>query len=173
MRVFVFRLLAPLLVLLLAGCAAVPVVTQRPAAQDIVQFAFVGRLAVRQGETRHHVNVDWRHDSQHDEILLTTPLGQGVAELVRDAGGARLTLADKRSFAANDWSALSRQVFGFQLPLGASARWLLGDSAATEGWRVTVVEREAEQAGALPMVIELERDDIAVRLKIDEWIEVK
>lgn len=173
MRVFVFRLLAPLLALLLAGCAAAPVVTQRPATQEIQQFSFVGRLAVRQGETRHHVNVDWRHDMQRDEILLTTPLGQGVAELVRDAAGARLTLADKRSFAAHDWSELSQRVFGFPLPLGASARWLLGDIAATEGWHVTVVEREAEQADALPTVIELERDDIAVRLKIDEWIEVK
>lgn len=169
MRVFWFGLLA----LLLAGCALVPMVPSRPAAQEIQQFSFVGRLAVRQGETRHHVNIDWRHDTRHDEILLTTPLGQGVAELVRDAGGARLTLADKRRYVAEDWSALSRQVFGFALPLGASARWLLGDIAATEGWRVTVVEREAEQAGALPTVIELERDDIALRLKIDEWIEVK
>ena len=162
-----------LLALLLAGCAASPVVMQRPGARDITQFAFVGRLAVRQGETRHHVNIDWRHDAQRDEILLTTPLGQGVAELVRDAGGARLTLADKRRYASADWSALSRQVFGFPLPLGASARWLLGDIAATEGWRVTVVEREGATPDALPTVIELERDDIAVRLKIDEWLEVK
>lgn len=169
MRAFWFGLLA----FLLAGCATAPVVTQRPAAHEIQQFSFVGRLAVRQGESRHHVSIDWRHDPQRDEILLTTPLGQGIAEIVRDAGGARLTLADKRSFVADDWSALSRQVFGFPLPLKASARWLVGDITATEGWRVRVVEREAEQDGALPTVIELERDDIALRLKIDEWTEVK
>lgn len=162
-----------LLVTLLAGCATVAVPPQRPLARDIGQFAFVGRLAVRQGETRHHVNVDWRHDAQRDEILLTTPLGQGVAEIVRDAAGARLTLADKRSFAAEDWSTLSQQVFGFPLPLGATSRWLLGDIGSTEGWRVTVVERESAAADALPMVIELERDDIAVRLKIDEWLEAQ
>jgi outer membrane lipoprotein LolB len=161
------------LALFLAGCAAVPVVSQHPAAPDISQFSFLGRLAVRQGETRYHVNVDWHHDARRDEILLTTPLGQGVAEIVRDAAGARLTLADKRSFVADDWSALSRQVFGFPLPLNASARWLVGDITATEGWRVTVIERESAAAEALPTVIELERDDIAVRLKIDEWSEVK
>jgi outer membrane lipoprotein LolB len=161
------------LALLLAGCAAVPVVSHRPAAPDIAQFSFLGRLAVRQGETRYHVNVDWHHDARRDEILLTTPLGQGVAEIVRDAAGARLTLADKRSFVADDWSALSRQVFGFPLPLNASARWLLGDVTASEGWRVTVVQRETDAPDALPTVIELERDDIAVRLKIDEWSEVK
>lgn len=122
---------------------------------------------------RHYVNVDWRHAATGDEILLTTPLGQGVAEIVHDASGARLTLADQRRFAADDWSTLSQQVFGFPLPLKASARWLLGDITASEGWRVTVVERESTAADALPTVIELERDDIAVRLKIDEWIEVK
>ena len=159
--------------LLLAGCATVGALPQRPAVGDITQFAFVGRLAVRQGENRHHVNVDWRHDARSDEILLTTPLGQGVAELVRDAGGARLTLADRRSYTAADWGALSQQVFGFPLPLGASPRWLLGELGATEGWRVTVVAREAERADGLPTVIELERDDIALRLKIDEWIEAK
>lgn len=161
------------LVLLLPGCTTVGALPQRPAMQDITQFAFVGRLAVRQGETRHHVNVDWRHDARSDAILLTTPLGQGIAELVRDTGGARLTLADKRSYAAADWGALSQQVFGFPLPLGASPRWLLGELGATEGWRVTVVERESAAADALPTVIELDRDDIAVRLKIDEWIEAK
>lgn len=162
-----------LFVLLLCGCATVGTPPPRPAMQEITQFAFVGRLAVRQGETRHHVNVDWRHDARRDEILLTTPLGQGIAELVQDASGARLTLADRRGYAADNWSDLSRQVFGFPLPLGASSRWLLGDLSATEGWRVTIVERERPVPDALPTVIELERDDIFVRLKIDEWLEAK
>jgi outer membrane lipoprotein LolB len=162
-----------LLAFLLAGCAAAPMLPARPASEEIARFAFVGRLAVRQGETQHHVGIDWRHDAGRDEILLTTPLGQGVAELVRDAAGARLTLADRRSYTAPDWGALSQQVFGFPLPLGASPRWLLGEVGATEGWRVTVVARENAAANALPTVIELERDDIAARLKIDEWIEAK
>lgn len=162
-----------MLALALAGCAAGPVLPVRPPAGDISGFSFVGRLSVRQGETRHHVSVDWRHTVADDTILLTTPLGQGVAEIVRDAAGARLTLADRRSYAADDWSELTRQVFGFALPLKASARWLLGEVAATEGWRVTVVERESAASDALPTTLELERDDIHVRLKIDEWIEVR
>ncbi len=161
------------LVLALAGCAANPLLPARSPAAEISQFSFIGRLAVQQGETRHHVNIDWRHAPATDEILLTTPLGQGVAEIIHDAAGARLTLADRRRFAAEDWSTLSQQVFGFPLPLKASSRWLLGDIADTEGWRVTVVERESAATDALPTVIELERDDITVRLKIDEWLEVK
>lgn len=161
-----------LLALLLAACAASPPLPPRPPAAEIAAFAFSGRIAVRQGEARHHVRIDWRHAAAGDEVLLTTPLGQGVAEIARDAAGARLKLADGRAFAGADWDLLSAEVFGFRLPLGASARWLLGESGETAGWRVNVLERESERPGALPTLIEFERDDVAVRLKIDEWSEV-
>lgn len=157
----------------LSGCATTPEYPARPPAGEIAQFSFVGRIAVRQGDVRHNAKVDWHHETGRDAVLLTTPFGQGVAELTRDATGARLVLADQRRFAAGDWSTLSQQVFGFPLPLGTSARWLLGDIAETEGWRVTIVEHESAAADALPTVIELERDDIFVRLKIDEWLEVR
>jgi outer membrane lipoprotein LolB len=162
-----------LICLLLAGCATSPPTAQRPPVAEISTFAFTGRIAVRQGEARHYVNIDWRHAADNDEILLNTPLGQGLAELTRNATGARLLLADQRAYEAQDWGALSQQVFGFRLPLGASARWLLGELANTEGWRVTVVERESAAAHALPTIIELEREDIFVRLKIDEWSDVR
>lgn len=168
-------MIRPLLLclLLLAGCATAPPLPPRPAADAIAAFAFYGRLAVRQGETRHHMKIDWQHSAARDEILLATPLGQGVAEIVRDAAGARLTLADKRSFTADDWGTLAEQVFGFRLPLSATSRWLLGAPADTEGWRMRVIERESAAADALPTVIELERDDMHVRLQIDAWSEVR
>lgn len=158
--------------LLIAGCATLPP-PARPPVEAIQSFAFHGRLAVRQGETRHHLKIEWRHDPARDEILLATPLGQGVAEIVRDTEGARLTLADKRRFAADDWSELAERAFGFRLPLAASSRWLLGAPADPEGWRLRVVERESEAPDALPRLIELERDDIAVRLLIDAWTELQ
>lgn len=166
-------LIFALALVMLAGCATAPRLPARPPAGEIEQFAFSGRIAVRQGETRHHARIDWRHAPDRDEILLATPLGQGLAELTQDATGAQLILADQRRFAAPDWSTLSAEVFGFRLPLTAAARWLVGGETATEGWRITVVERENAAPNALPTVIELERDDIAVRLKIDDWIEVK
>lgn len=158
--------------LLLAGCTTLPSPT-RPATESIVAFALSGRLAIRQGDTRHHVRIDWHHDATRDDILLTTPLGQGVAEITRDAGGARLLLADQREFTATDAATLAEQVFGFRLPLDQAARWLLGEPGHIDPWRATVVERESEAADALPSVIELEHDDIHVRLKIDEWSEVR
>lgn len=159
--------------LVLAGCAAVPVAPPHPPLPQVERFAIDGRIAVRQGEVRHYANLDWRHAPASDVILLTTPLGQGMAELVRDAGGARLTLADGRTHAADDWNALAQEVFGVALPLNGAARWLLGDLADTEGWRVEILERENGAPDGLPTLIELEREDITVRLKIDAWREAQ
>lgn len=128
-----------------------------------------GRLTVHQGERQYHIGIDWRHDPLRDEILLVTPLGQGVAEIVRAADGARLQLADRREMLAPDWNQLAEQVFGFALPLDAIVHWVSGKGAGVDGWRVGVPERQ----GDLPILLELEREDIHVRLKVDEWVEVR
>ncbi|MCX8086299.1 MAG: outer membrane lipoprotein LolB [Rhodocyclaceae bacterium] len=163
----ILRLISVLLIL--AGCAAAPVLPQRPALHEIKTFTLTGRLSVRQGEQRHHLSLTWRHTQERDELLLTTPFGQGVAEIVSENAGARLKLADGREIAAADAAALAETVLGFRLPLAATARWLLGEVGETEGWTVRVLEREGEAPHALPTLIEFERGEIIVRLKIDAW----
>lgn len=154
----------------------------RPARATVAAFAADGRLAARQGETRNHANFSWRHGRDSDDILLTTPLGQGVAELTRDARGARLVTADRQTAAAADWEGLSARVFGFALPLSSLPRWLLGDVRAAErdpvgrprqaridGWDIRYLDYESAAADALPTLVEFRRDDIELRLKVNEW----
>lgn len=136
----------------------------------LTEFEFDGRVAVRQGEARHHVNISWRHDVGNDEILLTTPLGQGVAELSRNAAGARLVMADRREFVAADWEGLAQQLFGARLPLNDLPAWVAGHAGASAGgWRVEYLDYQSNARDALPTLLEMRRDDIEVRLKIDEW----
>ncbi|MCX7175029.1 MAG: lipoprotein insertase outer membrane protein LolB [Proteobacteria bacterium] len=187
--------LLPALVLtgILAACAQLPgaasgdaVPAQRPARANINDYLMTGRLAVNQGQQHYAVSITWRHTSERDEIFLATPLGQGVAELTRDAAGARLTTAERREFNAPDWQALSAQVFGFALPLSALPRWLLAEVPAealgvkydgagrpqrmvANDWQVAYLEYASDAADALPALIELKHEDIEVRLKVDEW----
>ena len=137
---------------------------------------------MRQGEVRHNANFEWRHRAAADEILLTTPLGQGVAQLSRDAGGARLVRADKEVIEAPDWESLSVRLFGFALPLSDLPRWLLGDvtpnerdaqgrpqAARVAGWDIRYLDYESAAPDALPVLVEFRRDDIELRLKVDAW----
>lgn len=174
---------------LLTACAQLPgaaAPAQRLTRVTSNDFFLAGRLAASKGNQRYAVNITWRHTTQRDEIFVATPLGQGIAELIRDAAGARLTTAERREFSAPDWQALSAQVFGFTLPLSALPRWLAADVPAealgvsldrsgrpqrmvADDWQVAYLDYASDAADALPVLIELKREDIEVRLKVDEW----
>jgi outer membrane lipoprotein LolB len=129
---------------------------------------------VRQDPARHHANISWRHGPEADEILLTTPLGQGVAELHRDVDGARLVTADRQQTVAADWDDLAAQVFGMRLPLADLPAWLTGTRPPAEtGWRVEYLDYEHGASDALPTLIELRRQDLEIRIKVDQWSELK
>jgi outer membrane lipoprotein LolB len=162
---------------LLGACAPAP---PRPLPLEGPEsFQLEGRLSLRQGQTLDHVGVNWRHETDRDEILVSGPLGQGLAELSRDATGARLVMADRQSFAAADWEGLGERAFGVRLPLSNLPRWVLGvvpaptldavgrpRTARVDGWSIDYLE----YADGLPVLIEFRRDDIEVRLKIDQWL---
>lgn len=154
----------------------------RPERAQILAFSLDGRVAAHREQNHHYANISWRHTAADDDIVITTPLGQGVAQLSRDAAGARLRTADRREVAAADWEDLSAQVFGFALPLAGLPRWLLGDvtptrrdergrpvTAVAEGWDIRYLGYESDAADALPVLVEFRRDDIELRLKVDSW----
>lgn len=170
----------------LSGTSAQTGLMPRLARSTIHSFTLVGRIAVRQDQRHYTASITWRHDPASDKILLATPLGQGIAELTRDASGTHLVTAERREFTAPDWHALSTQMFGFALPLSQLPRWLVADvpvdalgvsydgagrarSMVVADWQVGYLGYESEAADALPTLIELKREDIGVRLKIDEW----
>jgi len=185
-------LLPLLFVAALAGCASLTrpsqtPVSARPLATTIVAFEFTGRISVRHGDARYVANIAWQHDAAHDEILLSSPLGQGLAELSRDATGARLRTADQRRIDAADWEGLALQAFGAELPLAMLPRWIVADAPEgaqrdgagrplafrQDGWSVDYGSYESDAAEALPQFIAVKRADIELRMKIDAWQSVR
>ena len=165
-----------------SGNSGVP----RPLRTAVGDYFLSGRIAVSGGQQRHAVNITWQHGADRDDLFFATPLGQGIAELTRDAAGARLTTADRREFSAPDWQQLAVRVFGFALPLSSLPRWLLADvptealgvnyddagrphRMVVDDWQVAYLEYASDAVDALPALIELKHEEIEVRLKIDEW----
>ena len=173
------------LVLSLAACASLPPPTPRPQGQSIESFSLEGRLSVKREGQSYSGRVSWQHHPGRDEILLSTPLGQGVASLVGDESRARLELADHRSYTAADVDGLSEQVFGARLPLSSLPVWVLGRAGpdghlerdalrrparlVDQGWEIDYLAFESEAADALPTRLVLQRGDLEVRLAIDSW----
>lgn len=151
----------------------------------IVSYTLEGRVSVKHGTSAHHAALTWQHDADRDEIELSGPLGQQAARLSRDASGARLVTSSRETVTAADWDNLAERVLGVALPLDEIAHWLVAglagnasveyDSmgrprrAAVNRWRIDYLAYESASPDALPTLIELRRDDIDVRLKIDTW----
>ena len=163
--------------ILLASCAAVP-----PEALPPGSFALAGRVVVRYGDEAASGRLTWRHSDAADELLLSTPLGQGVAEITRRDGVYTLVAANGERHSAADPERLTRQVLGYALPLDGLPDWVQGRpergvEAATryDGDRLA----ELRQRGWLidysgsderpPKRVRLTRGDLDIRLVIDEW----
>lgn len=170
------RVLAALL--LVAGCAQLE--TRAP---DDQVFELTGRLAARQGQEAFTGNLSWRHAGSVDELLVTSPLGQGVARIVRKDDAVVLTTAEPREYRAPDVESLTEQALGFRLPLKGLADWVRarptadtpakvekgpdGRVASIEqrGWRIEYLE----YAGERPSRLRLAYPGIDLRLAISEW----
>ncbi|MCK9387134.1 MAG: outer membrane lipoprotein LolB [Sulfuritalea sp.] len=161
--------------LLLAACAEFPpqsdvALTLGPPLQ---RFVAEGRISLRQGERRDHVRFRWEHAPGSDAVLLMSPLGQGMAELTRDAAGARLTQPNQAVIAADTLPQLAQRVFDAPLPLEAMADWLRGArpelSGEIDGWRVVISDTSPYRQHRLLRIMEASREDVDFKLIVDDW----
>ena len=176
--------------LVAAGCAAPE--TRPPAAGLAATgipraFDLSGRVAVRHDDQAFSGNLRWEHLPGRDELWILTPLGQGVAHIVREPGGARVKIQDQPEQWAIDVEALTERVLGWRLPLAGLEHWVLGVSApdtparieldadgrisriAQDGWTIDYLRRSEEFGVNLPTALTLRRTGLEVRLSVHEW----
>ncbi len=156
------------LVLLAAFAAACAQVEIRPP-EGALEFALAGRIAARFGNDSFAGNIAWRHAKSGDELLISTPTGQGVAQIVRQGEAVLLKTAEPREYRANDAEALTERVLGFRLPLGGMADWVRGRRSPdleSRGWKIEYQEYDAERR---PTRMRLTYPGIELRLAISQW----
>ncbi len=173
------RVLAAAAILLVAACAQAPL--EPP--QGPLEFHLLGRIAARYSGDGFTGNVDWRHARGGDDMLVSTPLGQGVARIVRQGEAVQLSTADGREYRAPDAETLTEQGLGFRLPLEGMADWVRGEpsggapSSASrfpdgkiqrleqQGWRIEYLSYE----NGRPKLMQMSYPGVQLRFVISEW----
>ena len=151
--------------LLLAACAQVEI---RPP-EGPLEFSLAGRIAARYGSESFTGNIAWRHARSGDELLISTPTGQGVAQIVRQGDAVLLKTAEPREYRDNDSEALTERVLGFRIPIDGLADWVQGKPSPqleSRGWRVEYQDYDAERR---PTRMRLTYQGIELRLAISQW----
>lgn len=179
MRTHTILLIAAVATALLGACASVPAPVPRAG-----EFAVVGRVAVRYGDEAASGRVAWRHSDAADDLLISTPLGQGIAEITRREGVYTLVAADRQRLTASDPERLTEQALGYALPLDGLPDWLRGRAQPgvpaesrfdgqrlaelrQQGWTIEYLAYEDD--GRLPKRLRLTRGALDIRLAIEEW----
>ena len=159
------RAVCALLALLAAGCAQVEL---RPDLRNL-EFELSGRLAASTRAESFTGNLSWRHARSADELLISTPFGQGVARILRQDDAVVLETADGRAYRAADSESLTERVLGFRLPLIGLADWVRGRASPgleARGWSIEYQEHDAERR---PILMRLTYPGIELRLAVSEW----
>ena len=175
----ILRALAVAAALAAAGCAEL---TAR-SPDERVEFEFTARFAARYRDEAASGQLAWRHDAVRDEVLISSPFGQGLARVTRRDALVTLVTADDRRYAAADAETLTEEVLGFRLPLQGLADWVRARPAAgapsqstyaadgrlavltQHGWQVEYQEYEAGR----PSRLRLRYPGLELRLAISEW----
>jgi outer membrane lipoprotein LolB len=181
-------------VLLLAGCATSPVpvsVTSFevfPAPGDLPAYwQLNGRLSLTQGETGWHGGMDWTQEPGSYRLRVSGPLGQGGFLLSGDDQGVLLVDAGQRTYTAPDADTLLTNVTGWMLPVTGMRYWVRGipdpawefeaqmdtegrlEQLFQAGWIIRYTRYHTTGDGRWPARLALVRDDVSVRMVIDQW----
>jgi outer membrane lipoprotein LolB len=178
---------AALLALILGGCASVPSVPRiEPESPLSPSWTLQGRIGVQNGEQSMSGQIHWQHRTETDEILMTSPLGQGVARIVRDAEGVALEVPNHPTRRAPDADTLTREALGYVLPVAGLTWWVQArpdPGHAFEAARDTVGRlTQLRQSGwvidylqyapdmpARPRKLVVTREGLQIRLVADSW----
>jgi outer membrane lipoprotein LolB len=177
----------------LSGCASIQS-TPLPAVvstQAITQYQLNGRVSVAQGLSGYFGNLRWLRNGEKHEIEIVSPLGQILARLYKNNGNYTLTTADQRILQSTNSEQLMRDALGFGLPVSGLEHWVLGraapqtsydakksadgriESLKQDGWDIVFAEYfqplNALNGEAVPKKITLRRDDLVLKLVMDNW----
>jgi len=154
-----------LLAALAASCAQVEI---KPP-EGALEFSLAGRIAARTGKDAFTGNIAWRHARTGDELLISTPTGQGVAQILRQGDAVVLKTSEGREYRAADSESLTERVLGFRLPLEGLAEWAQGKPSPlleSRGWKIEYQEYDAQKR---PTRMRLSNQGVELRLAISQW----
>ena len=181
------------LAVLVAGCAqwlgfAPPPSARLALAPMPERFHLEGRVSVKADQESFSGGLSWRRDARTQELLLSTPLGQGIAELRGDDKGVTLTDAKGKAYRAPDADTLVRDALKLELPLRGLTWWVVGHprpgaayrgvpdeagrlaSLEQDDWRIEFSRYQPVGQTVLPGRLVARRGDaLEVRLVVDEW----
>lgn len=171
-----------LLSLTLVACATVSLPPSAPISVS-TNWSLSGRIGIQSDAQNLSGNLRWQHRADSDVLLLTTPLGQGVARIERTPAGVTLDVPKQPLRSAPDAESLTQGALGYALPVTGLIWWIQAqpdparpfdearDAAGRlerlkqDGWTIDYLQYTENR----PRKLTLAREGLEIRLVADEW----
>ncbi|HEU4625286.1 MAG TPA: lipoprotein insertase outer membrane protein LolB [Steroidobacteraceae bacterium] len=180
----------------LSACKTVPTAppvpsapweARRAALQERDHFDLSGRIAVAAAQEGFNAKLRWDQRGDRSSLALDGPLGVGGVRITAD--GTTVNVVNSRGEPL-DSDAARREIaarLGFDPPLQSLRFWVQGvpDPAhpadevlddqqrlvtlRQDGWQIDYAKYTVAAGQWLPSLLTLRRDDIRVRLLVDNW----
>ncbi len=152
------------------------------------QWQVQGKMAFISTEQRQSANLNWQHDEQYSDMVLTSFIGTRILSLKQNAQGAELEY-DDNVYTDRDASMLLYRLTGFSIPLDNAEKWLKGtvenDQAsydeqgrlksliwqANNGqqWQITYSDYIKQDGYWLPVKLSLKNNKIRIKIQLNDW----
>lgn len=163
---------------------------QQQQLQQLDHWSLTGKLAIFLDKDRQTANIYWKQQGDNYSIQLTTFLGTRILQVTKNEQGVEIINNDDQVFTGQDANTLIKQLSpGLDLPIAALQQWikgnpasasyqlndqqqvrdLLGLDASQNLWEVSFQQYQNFSGIALPNRVDLKRDNIRVKIAINQW----
>lgn len=163
---------------------------QQQALQQLDHWTLTGKLAIFLESDRQSANIYWQQQGDDYSIQLTTFIGTRILQVTKNEQGVEIINNDDEVFTGQDANTLIKQLSpGLDLPIAALQQWikgnpanasyqlndqqqvseLLGLDANQNLWEVDFQQYQVFSGTVLPTKVNLKRDDIRVKIAINQW----
>lgn len=190
------RLPFPLLLLVLAGCAAergleLPEMesweVRRQALAELGEWEFRGRVGVRTADDGFNGNLRYWQNGDVYLASISGPFGAGSVKIQGHGGAISITDGDGEMTEMHDAEAVLWRRYGWTIPVTSLRYWALGipdpslpavTGVHEEGllrrleqgtWEVTIDEYREAGGQLMPRRMTANQRDTRVRIVIDNW----
>jgi outer membrane lipoprotein LolB len=188
-------ILVPALVLLMAGCAGQPELTdsdrnwQQRSAQlsQLTHWRAEGKVALRNAERAESANLSWLQQDNKTRLDLSGPIGLGATTITTDGNFLEVTReGNLQRFDVSTPEAMVRET-GWNLPMHALQYWLKGIPApdleideqriergllnylSQSGWTISYQSYGQFGPLILPTKLQIETQDSRARVIVRKW----
>ena len=163
---------------------------QQQTLQQLDHWTLTGKLAIFLETDRQSANIYWQQQGDDYSIQLTTFIGTRILQVTKNEQGVEIINNDDEVFTGQDANTLIKQLSpGLDLPIAALQQWvkgnpanasyqlndqqqvseLVGLDASQNLWEVDFQQYQVFSGTVLPTKVNLKRDDIRVKIAINQW----